>query len=55
VKLNEKFIGLWLNMDDQKVVMIKAQDGMVLIELDIKAIKQRMKRLEEKVSFSPKD
>jgi hypothetical protein len=53
VKLNEKFIDLWLNMDDRKVVMIKAQDDMVLIELDIRAIKQRMKPLKEKVSFSP--
>ncbi len=53
MKLNEKFIDLWLNMDDRKVVMIKAQDDMVLIELDIRAIKQRMKPLKEKVSFSP--
>jgi hypothetical protein len=40
-------------MDDHKVVMIKAQDDMVLIELDIIIVKQRMKPLEEKVSFSP--
>jgi len=51
VKLNEKFIGLWLNMDDHKVVMIKAQDDMVLIELDIRVVEQRMKPLEEKVNF----
>ncbi|KAH9558767.1 hypothetical protein CY35_06G024400 [Sphagnum magellanicum] len=35
-------------MDDHKVVMIKAQDDMVLIELDIRVVEQRMKPLEEK-------
>lgn len=55
MKLNDKFISLWLNMDDCKVVIIKAQDDMVLIESDIRAIEQRMKSLEEKVSFSPTD
>ncbi|CAK9228375.1 unnamed protein product [Sphagnum troendelagicum] len=49
VKLNNKFISLWLNMDDRKVVMIKAHDDMVLIESDIRAIEQRMKSLEEKL------
>ncbi len=53
MKLNDKFIGLWLNMDDRKVVMIKAQDDMVVIESDIRAIEQRMKSLEENISFSP--
>jgi len=38
-------------MDDHKVVMIKAQDDMVLIELDIRVVEQRMKPLEEKVNF----
>ncbi len=53
MKLNDKFISLWLNMDDRKVVIIKAQDDMVLIESDIRAIEQRMKSLEENISFSP--
>jgi hypothetical protein len=35
VKLNEKLIDLWFNMDDHKAVTIDAQDDMALIESDI--------------------
>jgi hypothetical protein len=42
VKLNEKFIDLWFNMDDRKTVVIEAHDDMVLIESDMKTIEQNI-------------
>jgi len=53
VKLDEKFIGLLLNMDDRKVATIEAQDGMALIESDIRVVKKNIQPLEEKVNFLP--
>ncbi len=42
VKLNEKFIDLWFNMDDRKTVVSEAHDDMVLIESDMKTIEQNI-------------
>jgi hypothetical protein len=53
VKLDEKFIGLLLNMDDCKSTAIKAQDDMALIELDIRVDRQSIQPLKEKEIFLP--